>query len=229
MKRKAIEKIPYLIGKKCQKRGKKYVAAVAVKNVEHEMHLLLEIYENKKNKLQIPKYRFVYTKKDWSYYEPQSGTWSAGRIINEYRPRWIEYREDQEKETFITEEDSEKIKKFSGTKIWRESYWWEYLEKLEDKIKHEQWKRKMAKRKERLNERCRNVPELPEGFEKWYQEELFKKMNFIYYKRKGRFATFHCSHCGGSYTYATHRLDTFEGQFEHLVDVPRVGGKAKGI
>ncbi len=228
MKRKAIEKIPYLTGKKCQKRSKKFVAAVAIKIVEHEKHLFLEVYENKKAELRVPKYRFVYTKKDWSYYHPESGTWSAGKIVDDYhRIRWTDPVGSNEKDTFIAEEDVEKIKTFSGTSVYNASCWWEYLTGLEDTIRHERWKRKTHKRKERLEDRCSNVPAIPEGFENWYKDVLFHNVNFIYYKRKGRFATFHCSHCGGSYTYATRHLDTFEGQFEHVVDIPRAGSKAR--
>lgn len=228
MKRKAIEKVPYLTGKKCQKRSKKFVAAVAIKKIENEMHLFLEIYENKKDKLQVPDYRFVYTKKEWSYYCPQSGKWSAGRIIKErWKLRWSQPGKYYEQDTFITEKDIEKIKNFSKKKIWNENDWWEYLTRLEDDINYDRWKRKMDKRQERLDERCSNVPEIPEGFENWYRDILFQGVNFIYYKRKGRFATFHCSHCGKSYTYATQRLDTFEGQFEHVVDIPKRGSRAR--
>lgn len=49
MKKKAIEKIPYL-GLKQVSRGQdvKYIGVTAVKTVGHEKHLFLEMYRNEK-------------------------------------------------------------------------------------------------------------------------------------------------------------------------------------
>lgn len=230
MKKKTIEKIPYLTGKKCNKKSAKYVAAVQIKKIENEPHLFLEIYENKARSLKVPVYRFVYTKKDWGNFIPEDGKWSSCSIINECDDQiWNigKERVDKEKGTYIEQKDIEKIKKFTKKSIWNEIRWWEFLERLEDEIKHERWKKRQQKRQELLNARCGEIKALPKNFEKWYEEELFKGENFIYYKRKGRYATFWCSHCGESYTYATEQKDTYEGQFEKVVETPRNGNRAR--
>lgn len=51
MKKKQIEKVPYLgLRKTTRKRKVKYIAVTAVKNVAHERHFFLEVYENKRKK-----------------------------------------------------------------------------------------------------------------------------------------------------------------------------------
>lgn len=230
MRKKAIEKIPYLTGEKCNKKNVKYVVAVENKNVEQEKHLFLEIYENKVKSLKIPVYRFVYTKRDWGNYKPEDGKWSACSITDECNEQiWNTgmQRVDRVKGTYISQENIEKIKSFTRTEIFRGEGWWEFLKRLEDGIKEDRRKKRLQEREERLNERCEEIKELPEDFTDWYKNELFKNENYIYYKRKGRYATFWCSHCGESYTYATEQRDTYEGQFETIVRVPRNGNRAK--
>lgn len=217
MKKKTIEKIPYLTGTKCNDRKMKYVAAVAIKAIDHKQHLLLEIYENKKKSLDVPVIRFAYTKTDWGNYEPENEVWSASSI----RYAMPDTR------THMSKQDVEKIARFTKKRVYNQERWWGYLECLEKDIKDERREKVYEKRRNRLNERCAAVGDLPEDFEEWYKNELFAKENYIYYKRKGRYATFWCSHCGKSYTYATEALDTYEGQFEHVVNVPRRGGKAR--
>lgn len=226
MKKKAIEKIPYLTAEKCREKDVKFVAAVAVIQIQGEQHLFLEIYENKAKCLNIPVYRFVYTKKDWANYRPADGTWSACKIVNIYKDL-IWQNNSNEQETFISKIDIEYMKEFTGREINRWRSWWNLLDQLEDSINKERWKRSMGRRNERLNARCAEIRELPGDFEDWYKNVLFARENYIYYKRKGRYATFWCSHCGKSYTYATERKDTFEGQFETVVTVPKNGTHAR--
>lgn len=222
MKKKAIEKIPYLTAKKHSKRTTKYVAVAEVIDIAKEKHLFVEVYYNLNKELQVPIYRFVYTQNDWGNYQPDSENWSARSITDEYnRKIWnSEGNYVKESDTYMSEEDIRKIKNFSKIKIYNTQQWWQYLLGMESDIKYKRWQSKMQKRQDRLNERCENIPDIPEDFEKWYKEHLFKDTNHIYYKRKGRYATFWCSHCGGTYTYATKHKDTYEGQFEKVVVVP---------
>ena len=71
MKKKAIEKIPYLKLPENVKKGAKYVGTTAVKVVGHEKHLFLEVYRNKKASREIPLVRIVLTKKDFGSYFPE--------------------------------------------------------------------------------------------------------------------------------------------------------------
>lgn len=77
MKKKAIEKIPYLkLEKLSRKKDTKYIGVTAVKIISHEKHLLLEVYENKKGAKDVPLARIVLTKKDFGTYFPEKGEWT---------------------------------------------------------------------------------------------------------------------------------------------------------
>lgn len=77
MKKKAIEKIPYLkMPKVSRKKDVKYIAVTAFKNIAHERHLFVEVYKNSKNTKDIPVVRIVLTKKDFANYFPETGEWT---------------------------------------------------------------------------------------------------------------------------------------------------------
>ena len=60
MKKKAIEKIPYLIlPKVSRKKVVKYIGVTAFKVVAHERHLFLEVYRNDKACKSVPVVRIV--------------------------------------------------------------------------------------------------------------------------------------------------------------------------
>lgn len=55
MKKKTIEKIPYLkLPSVICKKDVKYVGVTAVKVIGHEKHLFLEVYQNKKTSMETP-------------------------------------------------------------------------------------------------------------------------------------------------------------------------------
>lgn len=227
MKKKAISQIPYITTEKAPTRRPKkkydYIAVVFERNIANEAHLFVEIYENEKAKLKTPVYRYVYTKKDWCKFDTVKRTWHRTKIHNYINtgssPSWEKHNET----TFISSESIEKVKKFTSIKCHSEEKWWRYLEKLEDNIEHQKWRRNRERRQERLEERCNIVPDLPEGFGQWCEESLFKDNNFLYYKRKGRYATFTCSRCGKTYSCAIKKGESFEAQVERTVEVPQNG------
>lgn len=53
MKKKAIERVPFAGGTKAEK---KYIniVSVFVQEIKEERHLFVEVYENRKGKLQVP-------------------------------------------------------------------------------------------------------------------------------------------------------------------------------
>ena len=60
MKKRTIEKIPYLgLKKTSRKKAVKYIGATAVKIVGCEKHLFVEIYRNKKESRETPLVRIV--------------------------------------------------------------------------------------------------------------------------------------------------------------------------
>lgn len=81
MKEKTIEKIPYLGLKKISRiKSVKYIGITAVKNIEHQRHLLLEVYENKKESKKIPVVRIALTKKDFGTYWPDKQIWTRSNF-----------------------------------------------------------------------------------------------------------------------------------------------------
>ena len=81
MKKKAIEKIPYLkLPAVNTEKEVKYVGVTAVKIIDHEKHLFLEIYRNKEKTREIPLVRIVCTKKDFASYIPEKEQWTRQKI-----------------------------------------------------------------------------------------------------------------------------------------------------
>ena len=90
MKKKTIEKIPYLGLKKISRiNSVKYIGVTAVKNIGHQRHLFLEVYENKKESKKIPVVRITLTKKDFGTYWPDKHVWTRQQV-SYYRPIWME-------------------------------------------------------------------------------------------------------------------------------------------
>lgn len=231
MKKKAIEKIPYLTAGKAPKKYK-FVARTDVKKIDSEKHLFLEVYENVKAKLKTPVVRVILTKKDYGTYYPETEFWSGCRLENEYyRLIWESSgARKRTSETYMAEDEKAEVWKFCGenSESWQNKYrtWADVIISAQDNINRQRRQRTEDNKQAKLEARCQDMPELPAGFEDWYKNTLFRNCNYIYYRRKGRYATFTCSCCGEGYTYATEPKQTFEGQFEHVVQVPRQGQKS---
>ena len=141
MKKKAIEKIPYLgLRKISSKEEVKYIGVTAVKIVGHEKHLFLEVYRNKKKYKETPLVRIVLTKKDFGTYWP-GGEWTRQRVETDSREMiWVEQPsswEQTEKENILQGiDDLERIKKFCKTEshVYNEKRWWEYIYRHEKEI-----------------------------------------------------------------------------------------------
>lgn len=89
MKKKTIEKIPYLgLQKISRKKSVKYIGVTAVKVIGHKKHLLLEVYENKKESKKIPVVRIALAKKDFGTYWPDKHVWTRQQV-SYYRPIWM--------------------------------------------------------------------------------------------------------------------------------------------
>lgn len=77
MKKKAIEKIPFLgLGKISRKKKVKYIGVTAIKTVGNEEHLFLEVYRNDKESKDVPVVRVVLTKNDFGSYYPGREEWT---------------------------------------------------------------------------------------------------------------------------------------------------------
>ena len=85
MKKKQIEKIPYLtLPKTSRKKDVKYIGVTAFKNIAHERHLFLEVYRNSKNTMDVPLVRIVLTKKDFGNYFPEKSEWTRQKIETDH-------------------------------------------------------------------------------------------------------------------------------------------------
>lgn len=81
MKKKAISKIPYYTTMPVQ--GKyDYIAVSFLSTINNEQHLMIEIYENSKDRVSVPLLRMTYTEKDWCMYFPKENLWNCAGIID---------------------------------------------------------------------------------------------------------------------------------------------------
>ena len=137
MKEKTIEKIPYLgLQKISRKKSVKYIGVTAVKIIGHKKHLLLEVYENKKESKKIPVVRITLTKKDFGTYWPDKNIWTRQQV-SYYRPIWMETYTGgtlTDENILQSPEDLERIKNFCGTKLFDASWWWEHISRYEADI-----------------------------------------------------------------------------------------------
>lgn len=241
MKKKAIEKIPFMkLRKLSKKKGIKYIGVTDIKNVGNEKHLFLEIYKNEKESRDIPVVRIVLTKKDFSSFFPETEKWSrqkietdrvynGGLLWGEERNTW----QQREKENILqSTEDLERIKKFCEGKVWNEKRWWEYICKHEDKItavERLRAKEKEYKRlREELNERIVNTKELPEKLIlERVDKRYFSNKHYLYYKKHGSWAQIACSKCGGVTDGRWKDGISYESQFQRRIGEPKEGHYGK--
>ena len=234
MKKKTIEQIEYLgLPKTSRKKNVKFVGRTVIKNVAHEQHFFLEVYQNDKASRKVPIVRIVVTKKDFGTYFPAGGTWSRAKIRNSAYSRKMIWNDDaitdmktREQNILHSPDDIERVKRFfKDIKIWNDENWWEYIEQAEDHIACEKInksrQRKYERRQQALQDRLENTPELPEQeILSWADRKLFKKKHFLYYKKKGRRAVICCSACGGVSEGRWRAGDTYESQFEKQISEP---------
>ena len=175
MKKKTIEKIPYLkLPSVICKKDVKYVGVTAVKVIGHEKHLFLEVYQNKKTSMETPLVRIVVTKKDFGTYFPKDESWSKQRIKTgggwrgliwtppeDSRDTW---ENEKKKNVLQSEDDMNRIKNFCKSRVWDEDRWWDYVKKKQDDItitaRRKIEERKYERRQQALKERIRNTKPL---------------------------------------------------------------------
>lgn len=239
MKKKQIEKIPYLkLPRTSRKKNVKYIGVTAFKNVAHERHLFLEVYRNSKSTMDIPLVRIVLTKKDFGNYFPSKDEWTRQKIKTErYCTRLLwgdredrSFSSDQEtkRNILMCENDLDRIKKVCDEKYWNESRWWEFVYRHEDKIvtseRRKAENRKYERRQQALKEREENTRELQEkSILSRMDERVFHHEHILFYKKKGSFAKIACTKCGGVTDVRWRAGDSYESQFQRWTDEPREG------
>lgn len=176
MKKKTIEKIPYLgLQKISRKKSAKYIGVTAIKIIGHKKHLLLEVYENKKESKKIPVVRITLTKKDFGTYWPDKNIWTRQQV-SYYRPIWMETYTGgilTDENILQSPEDLERIKNFCGTKLFDASWWWEHISRYEaDITSTERILLYIRARLMKLTRRQKFLRKLkaPAGMNSWQQE-----------------------------------------------------------
>lgn len=240
MKKKAIEKIPYL-GLKRISRGQdvKYIGVTAVKIVGHEKHLFLEVYRNEKESMNIPVVRIALTKKDFGIYYPDKDIWTREKIAQDYyygatlvwdKAGGRTERNARAKSNILaSEEDMQRIEKFCGENGWCE--WWEHIYRFQSSIVYEERRRrenrKYERRQQALKDRQEHTPELPEAEILEMADRLYLHQKpFLYYKKRGCWVRIACTKCGGVTEARWKGGISYESQYQKWVDPPKEGDLA---
>ena len=240
MKKKVIEKIPYLTLKKVsRKKEVKYIGVTETKVIDGEEHLLLEVYQNEKKAKHVPMVRIALRKKDFGTYFPERGKWSRQKIKsdvgytiwgkNENGISWM----DEEKIGILqSKEDLERIQNFCKKKVYNEKRWWEYIYKYQDDITREERRkagdRKYQRRMDALQDRINHTKELPEQkILDWADKTCFRNLHHLYYKKYGSWVQIACSKCGCVTDARWKSGITYESQFQRMVKEPKEGEYGK--
>ncbi len=242
MKKKAIEKIPYLTLKRTSGRKEvKYIGVTETKNIGGEEHLLLEVYRNEKKTKNVPAVRIALGKKDFGTYFPEKGEWSRQKIMSDAsagyaiwteREDRIRWRDEEKISILQNKEDLERIRNFCKKKVYNEKRWWEYIYKYQDDITIEERRKaedkKYQRRKAALENRISNTRELPEQkILDWADKTCFGKLHYLYYKKHGSWAQIACSKCGGVTDARWKSGISYESQFQRMVKEPKEGKYGK--
>ena len=239
MKRKAIEKIPYItLPNTIRDKDVEYIGVTAIKNIGHERHLLIEMYENRKNRIKTPAVRIVVTKKDFGNYFPESGEWTRQKIMTGYygsdtllwegsaNNNWERSRNREKRSVLLAEEDLKRIKTVCKERAYKESEWWKYIKIQEDRITRDERsgreERKYQRRQQALKEHMDNTEPLPEILDRANRIYMREK-HFLYYKKRGHRVQIACSACGGVTDARWKSGISYESQFERWVEEPKEG------
>ncbi len=240
MKKKEIEKIPYLtLSKVCRKKDVRYIGVTACKDIGGVRHLFLEVYRNCRETRDVPLVRIVITQKDFGNFFPVSGEWSrqkikagiysnSGELLWHTREDICTWEEMPVQNILMGREDLERLQGYCGIRIWDEKRWWEYIYDHEDRIVRNERNRAASRRYDRrqqaLGDRIAHTPELPE------QEILdradtilFRKKHYLYYKKRGCRVQIACSKCGGVTNARYKDGISYESGLQKQVDDPRRG------
>lgn len=242
MKKKAIEKIPYLtLPEISRSRKVKFIAVTAFKNVGHERHLFVEVYRNKKKDKAVPVVRIVLTKKDFGNYFPETDSWTREKIKTDHyyysnHFLWNTTREDRasswddaiKENILLSANDFDRIEKMCNVNIWNKDRWQECIYEHEDNItieaRRQAENRRYERRMQALKNREANTPELPEQSILDRADRIYlSEKHFLYYKKRGCWADVTCSKCGGVSDGRWKAGISYESEFQRWIEEPREG------
>ncbi len=241
MKKKTIEKIPYLTLKKKVGEDAKYVGVTAFKNIGHERHLFVEAYRNRDGE-EIPIVRIVLTKKDFSTYFPESGGWTRQHAEKGgywSAPIWSEANDLRDnmqqveiKNVLQCEKDWERIENFCSGITRDEKRWWQRIDECQRDITatatRKATEKRYKRRQEALQDRIRHTRSLPiQKILNRADDVYFHNKHFLYYKKRGSWVQIACSKCGGVTDARWKAGISYESQFQKWIQEPREGDYGK--
>lgn len=239
MKKKAIERIPYIgLAQVIRKKAVKYVGATAEQKIAGEDHLFVEVYKNSAENVTMPVVRIVLTAKGFGTYFPDRGEWSGVKLDNcdllwekldGQRRTWDEWKKKEERNVLQSPEDLKRLKKLYNSPYGvRSERWWEYICKRQNSIALEKRQRaderKRKRRQDALNDRIVHTPELPEKKILERADQLyFGNQHYLYYKKHGSWVKIACSNCGGVADGRWKRGISYESQYQRHIEEPVQG------
>lgn len=226
MQRNIIKAIAPILAE-IEETEKLYRAAVDIVDIKGLEHLLIDIYRTEKESELL--YRIVINEKEYQNYSTRTDTWDAKKIQPGIAVGYVETLD--EKRIFFSKKDSKKIKGFNiGKKqTYRCSDTAFYtIREYQDYIDYNRAYIRDENKKQQLQERIENTPELPDEFMNWLEKDLFGNIHYMYYKRTGNKAKIKCSACGLEYTIRT-RATTggYEEQLGTWGEVPKHNNRGK--
>lgn len=242
MRKKEIEKIPYLGLKKInRKKDVKYIGVTAVKIVGNKKHLFLEVYKNKKESKMVPVVRIILTKKEFWNYFPETEQWKRQKVEKDggygnyiWGEKAVTWEQMEKENVLQSTEDLERIKKFCKIKIpvYYEARWWQYIYKHEDDLataaRIDREHRKFVRRQEALKDRMAHTAKLPKKRILEYADRIyFHNKHHLYYKKYGSWTKIACSKCGGVTDARWRDGISYESQFQKHTEEPREGKSGK--
>ena len=242
MRKKEIEKIPYLGLKKIsRKKDVKYIGVTTVKIVGNKEHLFLEVYKNKEESKRMPVVRIILTKKEFWNYFPKTEQWTRQKVEKDggygnwiWGEKAVTWEQMEKENVLQSTEDLERIKKFCKIKIpvYYETRWWQYIYRHEDDLvtvaRNDREHRKFVRRQEALKDRMANTAKLPEKRILEYADRIyFQKEHHLYYKKYGSWTKIACSKCGGVTDARWRDGISYESQFQKHTEEPREGKSGK--
>ncbi len=188
-------------------------ARAAVKNMNGERVLIIWLYDDTDSK--TPEIIIGCTKTEYALYDMGCGRWKSCSLKS------LTSHAYNFNNAEMPEAENEKVKKFCKKKNRFQAnyrYWDDWIDEIRRDMRWNQERKRNEKRMERLHERCDSVLEIPEGFEKWVQDE-FKIESTLTYTKKGKKATVTCSHCGKTVEYIFIK-ETYEDEFKRYGEKP---------
>lgn len=242
MRKKEIEKIPYLGLKRInRKKEVKYVGTTAVKIVGNKKHLFVEVYKNQKEHKTVPVVRIILAEKEFWNYFPATEQWTRQKVEEDggygnwiWGEKAVTWEQMEKENVLQSTEDLERIKKFCKIKtpVYYEARWWQYIYRHEDDLvtaaRIDREHRKFVRRQEALKDRVAHTAKLPEKRILEYADRIyFHNKHYLYYKKHGSWAKIACSKCGGAKDARWKEGISYESQFQKHTEEPREGKSGK--